>query len=190
MVVHHDHHCMVPSSFPPSGVCRVQSLWYLYNPVRFSSSLQHCSWLPHRIYTSWTLVPSPVAQRAAGTDTDALFLVLNSACSHPTGWQGLFWQIPLRVLCLLPLLPVMGHGLCCYPPSTSPQLSINVFMKNTIICPSIFHSARIESLIKNIFRNCQRKGEKKTSFPVPSLGKKLSRWQEVLAMDIFYMLHA
>lgn len=172
-MVHHDHHCTIPSSFPPSGVCRVQSLWYLYNPVRFSSSLQHCSWLPHRIYTSWTLVPSPVAQRAAGTGTYTLFLVLNSARSHPTGWQGLFWQIPLCVPCLLPLLPVMGRGLCCYPPSTSPQLSINVFMKNVIICPSIFHSARnpFESLIKNIFRNCHRKGEKKA----PSLSPVLER---------------
>lgn len=162
-------------SFPPLRIqkFKVCDTWLVLT-VRFISFFQRCSWLPHRIYTSLGSLPFPTALRAAGTAFDALFLVLYSAHSHTTGSQGLFWQIiSLDIPCLLPLLPVMGHGHCCCPPSTSLQLSVNGFVKKVNICLSTFHSVhnQFELLIKNIFRNCQRKREKKkkSSFPVPGL---------------------
>lgn len=82
----------------------------------------------------------------------------------------------------------MGHGHCCSLPSAFLQFLVNGFMKNVIICLGISHPVHntFEPLIKNIFSNCQRKGGRgeESSFPVPGLGKKLSRWQ-VSAMTFF-----
>lgn len=186
MVVHHDHHHMTPLNFPPLGICRVQSLWYLYNPGSSrlaGSAAPFCtaSGLPTGF------APPGLSAFPHGTEScwDRVWCFVLGAKFSTTGSQGLFWQIPLHIPCLLPLLPVLGHGHCCYLFSACPQLSVNEFMKNVIICLSSFPSVHnpFETLIKTFLETAKGRGGKKKLLHCPW------SWKETLQVTGFSYWH-